>query len=44
MNTLLLAVKLVAEIVLIGVALGLILVIAGLVAGYVMLGFFYLTA
>lgn len=44
MNTLLLALKLVAEIVLIGVALGLVLSIAGLVTGYILLGFMWLTA
>ena len=36
------ALKLMMFIVLVGVALGLILAIAGVVAGYCMLGFFYL--
>lgn len=44
MKIILLALKLMAEIVLIGVALGLILSIAGLVAGYILLGFMWLTA
>lgn len=35
------ALKILAHIVLVGVALGLILAIAGVVAGYCMLGFFY---
>ena len=35
------ALKLIEHIVLVGVALGLILAIAGVVAGYCMLGFFY---
>lgn len=34
----------IADAIIAGLVLGLILVIAGLVAGYVMLGFFYLTA
>lgn len=44
MKILLLALKLMAEIVLIGIALGLIMGIAGLVAGYIFLGFVWLTA
>jgi len=35
------ALKLIMHIVLVGVALGLILAVAGVVAGYSMLGFFY---
>lgn len=44
MKIILLALKLIAEIVLIGVALGLILSIAGIVSGYILLGFMWLTA